>query len=320
MQVTHIEAPFRLVYTFGDELVPTHRFGRIVVQLFDDGRMLLDNVFRGAFTKSFEGTVERATLERILGHLEEGGFPAVERHPIMPGATLRVIVIQSGTEEAHNPPIEWSAGLKMKGYGDAFRLLDSMIAELTEGKTPMVGPPASGLVRRAETPSRPAMGLDEAFDLGLAPSRVALAWLAKDEAQRSLALSAADDLRRNVERILAKYGRRVPAPPSDAVTAATWLDEVGWAADEIVSGLAAEAFALGRSAGQVRLALEEGNPARMQRALSVLNLSRQAPAREIAALALGHPTTPGLPLPLAPDARARLEALSSALRQAMVAA
>ena len=292
--VMHIEAPFRLVYTFGDEFVPTHRYGRVVAQLFEDGRMFVDNVFRGAFTKSFEGVTERATIERILAHLDEGGFPAVERHRILPGATLRVIVVQSGTAEAHNLPIEWSAGQKMKGYGDAFKLLDSMIAELAEGAITMVGAPSSGLVRKADAPSRPAIPLDEAYELGFAP---ALVLMASEQA-------TAAERRRNVERILEKYGRSVP---SEAVKADKWAQEAYWAAEMIVSGLSAEAFALGRAVGQVQLALEEGKAPRMPRAIALLQLSRHAPAREIAELALAP----------SPDSRARLETLATALRQAI---
>src|SRR5262250_2685764 len=53
-----IEEPFRLVYTFGDAYDPGNRHGSVVLQLFGDGRALLDNAYGGAFTKSWDGLVE----------------------------------------------------------------------------------------------------------------------------------------------------------------------------------------------------------------------------------------------------------------------
>jgi hypothetical protein len=302
-----IEEPFRLIYTFGNEHVPSHRHGRAVVQIFGDGRVLVDNVFRGAFTRSWEGVTERATIERILHHLEEAGFPATTRHEIVPGATLRVIIVQRGASEEHSLPLEWSAATKMNGYGAAFAILDGLIAELTEGAMPAVAAAETGLVRRADRPSRPAIGLDEAFELGFAPALVGIAWLAKDEAQRDQARTSAEAHRRSLELLLEKYGRPIPAAPAQAADFETWSQKVGVAAEEIVSGLAAESFALARAAGQARLALEEENHARALPASGLLKQSRHAPAREIAALALG-PT---------PDLRTRLDTLVIALRQAI---
>jgi hypothetical protein len=278
-----IQEPFRLAYTFGDAYNPGNRHGSVVVQLFGDGRVLLDNAFGGAFTKSWEGVIERTTIERILAHLDAAGFPRVENHSIAPGSSLRVILVQSGDAEMHNPPIAWSAAAAMKGYADAFQILDGLCAELSEGAIRTVKLVEKGLVRRAETPSRPAVGLDDAFDLGLAPSAETIA------------------------RLLQKYGKNAAPAPVDAAQLDAWYRQVTWEAEALMSGTSAEAFALARAIGAVRLALEQGSRDRIGNAFSVLRSSRHEPARQIAELSRQA----------AADFRPRLEALAQALRAAL---
>lgn len=162
-----IQEPFRLVYTFGDAYDPGNRHGSVVLQLFGDGRALLDNAFGGAFTKSWEGLVERPTLERVIAQLDGASFPRVADHPIPIGSTLRVILIQSGAEEMHNAPIAWAAGAEMPGYREAFAILDSLVAELSGGAIRNVRLVEKGLARRAEKPLRPRVAVADAFELGL---------------------------------------------------------------------------------------------------------------------------------------------------------
>jgi len=165
-----IEEPFRLVYTFGDAYDPGNRHGSVVLQLFADGRALLDNAFGGAFTKSWEGVVERATLERILASLDAAAFPRVEEHSIPVGSTLRVILVRSGASEMHNTPIAWTAGAEMRGYREAFTILDSLIAELSQGAIRTVKLVEKGLTRRPEKPIRPEVAAADAFESGYAPA------------------------------------------------------------------------------------------------------------------------------------------------------
>lgn len=277
------------------------------MQLFGDGRVLLDNVFGGAFTKSWEGRTERTTIERILAHLDAAEFPRVESHPIPRGAYLRVILVRSGGAERHTLPIAWSAAPGMKGYGDAFSLLDSLIAELSEGAVRTVKLGEKGLVRRAETPSRPTVALADAYDLGFAPALVGVGLIAKDEAVRRQTRAVADDVGTTIGDLLRKYGRTAPGAPTDPAAFDAWSEEVAWAAEAIVSGSSAESFGLGRAVGAVRLALEEGNRERVGNAFSVLRSSRHAPARAIADLARQAPA----------DFRPRLDELAKALRQAL---
>lgn len=168
-----IQEPFRLVYTFGDAYDPGNRHGSVVLQLFGDGRALLDNAFGGAFTKSWEGLVERATLERVLAHLDAAAFPRVEEHRIPVGSTLRVVLIRSGASELHNAPIAWTAAADMTGYREAFAILDSLVAELSDGAIRTVKLVEKGLTRPAEKPIRPSVAIADAFELGSAPEAAA---------------------------------------------------------------------------------------------------------------------------------------------------
>lgn len=273
-----IQEPFRLVYTFGDAYDPGNRHGSVVLQLFGDGRALLDNAFGGAFTKSWEGLVERPTLERILAQLDGASFPRVADHPIPIGSTLRVILIQSGAEEMHNAPIAWAAGAEMPGYREAFAILDSLAAELSGGAIRNVKLVEKGLARRADKPIRPSVAVADAFELGCGPAAAA--------------------------SLLAKYGLDAEV---GSVGGPERSLEVGWAAETIVSGMSAEAFGLGRAVGAVRRLLEEGSPDGMGDAFNLLRSSRHEPARQLADLARQAPA----------DFRPRLEELTQALRRAI---
>src|SRR5262249_2252324 len=123
-------------------------------------------VYGGAFTKSWEGLVERPTLERVRAHLDAAGFPRVEEHAIPVGSTLRAILVQSGALDVHSTPIAWTAGAEMKGYREAFAILDSLMAELGKGAIRRVRLGEGGLTRRPEKPIRPALPIAEAFELG----------------------------------------------------------------------------------------------------------------------------------------------------------
>jgi hypothetical protein len=99
-------------------------------------------------TRAWTGTVERAALARFVDGLNGAGFPVVPPHRIPPG-TVRTIVVRSAGQEHSTYPTAWHEAKKMAGYGEVYKLLDSIIAELTSNAIPAEGGGETGLVRDA---------------------------------------------------------------------------------------------------------------------------------------------------------------------------
>lgn len=138
--------PFRLVYTSGNEHNPGDPVGSVALTIDGDGTVSVVNRSRGV-ERQWSGTTERSVIERILGHLQEAGFPAVPPHRIPPGSSLRRISIESAGATSSNFPTEWNAGATMAGYREAYQLLDSIVTEVTERQLKILGQPITGLVR-----------------------------------------------------------------------------------------------------------------------------------------------------------------------------
>jgi hypothetical protein len=143
--------PFRLVYQSGNEHNPGDAIGLVVLTIEGDGGVRIDNRARGGLIEAhFQGTTDRSVIERILGHLREGGYPEVPRHAIPAGSALRTISIQSGTEESHCFPTAWHGVDALPGYREAYQLLDSIVTEVSRGKLELTGNPLTGVARPSE--------------------------------------------------------------------------------------------------------------------------------------------------------------------------
>lgn len=142
--------PFRLFYQSGNEHDMGDVFGLIVLAIDDDFQLTVDQRARNRLiVNHWKGATDRAVVERLLDHLRIAGYPKVPDHRIPSGARLRSIAIESGGESSHTYPTEWKAAKNMPGYGEAYRLLDSMIVQVTAGKLKMTVDPVADVVARS---------------------------------------------------------------------------------------------------------------------------------------------------------------------------
>lgn len=127
-------SPVRLIYESGNEHDGFDRLGLVVLELASHGAARVRNRQDGGLIeRTWETTVEPALVEQVLASLTAGGFPAVPDHEIAAGARLREIAVERAGGTLSTPPIEWDLALGMPGYGDAFRLLDSLVFEASQG-------------------------------------------------------------------------------------------------------------------------------------------------------------------------------------------
>lgn len=139
--------PFRLTYRSGNEHNPGDRTGLVVLAITGDGAVTVKQRARGgAIRNEWTGTTDRGVIERVLEHLALAKFPLVPDHRIVAGSTLRTIEIMAGETQAC-PPTSWDAVETMPGYREAYRLLDSIITEVTAAALKMLVDPETGIAR-----------------------------------------------------------------------------------------------------------------------------------------------------------------------------
>lgn len=118
----------RVTYQVGVETNPGNPFGRSALVIERDGAVRLDHVVRDGTKTAWTARVEPAVLERLWAAIDASGFPSVPQHQVPGGSTMRKL----GIEGAPNTAIvEWHAAAKMPGYGDAFKLLDQIVRQLS---------------------------------------------------------------------------------------------------------------------------------------------------------------------------------------------
>src|SRR5688572_23169271 len=89
--------PIRIQYEAGSEHSPGDPYGRSVLVLEPAGNVRLDLRHRGRH-RAWTGTVEPATIVRVLEALAPSGFPAVPPHTAPGGSSFRLLVIGDGPE------------------------------------------------------------------------------------------------------------------------------------------------------------------------------------------------------------------------------
>jgi hypothetical protein len=100
------------VFDYGSENAPDSPTGleRLLVQ--PDGRFRFHNRQRGELLVERTGSIAKAALEEVAGHLARSGFPAVPDHPRPPGADY--LTISSGARHSY---LNVGSGRGFPGYG-----------------------------------------------------------------------------------------------------------------------------------------------------------------------------------------------------------
>jgi hypothetical protein len=136
--------PDEIGYRSGNEHDPGDPFGLCVLTVRKDGTVHLHNRHRGS-ERHFEGRCATGVRGRLLAALAKSGFPAVPPHRIPAGPTRQVWTI-GPQGEAFSPPMAFHESAGWPGYGDLFRLLDSLVVAVSRGALPVVPAPEGGLL------------------------------------------------------------------------------------------------------------------------------------------------------------------------------
>jgi len=119
----------RTYYMVGSEHSPTDPFGRsdLVIEVY--GRARLDQYTR-AGCSTWTGNVTPDALDRLWAALEEAKFPEMPRHPVPAGSAIRDLNV--GGPEGKSAYIAYHAAESLPGYSVAFRILDTVIRQISQ--------------------------------------------------------------------------------------------------------------------------------------------------------------------------------------------
>jgi hypothetical protein len=122
----------RLSYMVGNVHNPGNPFGRSELSIEPDGQTRLVHFPRGGGPASmWTARTAPAVLEAMWTGLDQAGFPAVPKHAIPGGATMRALAMEETSGALQSVMVEWNAGTKLPGYTETFKLLDQVIRQIT---------------------------------------------------------------------------------------------------------------------------------------------------------------------------------------------
>ncbi len=121
-----------IYFSTGNEHAPDDPFGRIVLEIDDEGAATLEHHSR-AGNGSWTGTMDPAELQRAVAAMKRGGFPERPPHPMpAPGTTMIELELDEG-----DGPVTLMAPLHVAeahpGYDEALGILQSFAHDLSEG-------------------------------------------------------------------------------------------------------------------------------------------------------------------------------------------
>jgi hypothetical protein len=121
-----------IYFSTGNEHAPDDPFGRIVLELEDDGKAKLEHFSRdgnGAWT----GTMDPEQLQRLRAAMARGGFPNRPPHAMpVPGTLIFELELDEGSgPQTLMMPLDEAK--KVDGYGEAIQILQGFARELSGG-------------------------------------------------------------------------------------------------------------------------------------------------------------------------------------------
>ena len=121
-----------IYFSTGNEHAPDDPFGRIVLEIEDDGSAKLEH-FSRAGNGSWTGTMDAAKLRRLVAAMQRGGFPDRPPHPMpVPGTVMLELELDDGSgPRTLMMPLGEAA--KVDGYDEALSILQSFARELSGG-------------------------------------------------------------------------------------------------------------------------------------------------------------------------------------------
>jgi hypothetical protein len=121
-----------LYFSTGNEHQPDDPFGRIVLEIDDDGAARLEHFAREG-NGTWTGAMAADELQRVLAAMERGGFPQRPPHA-MPRPGTAMIELERDTGDGPVTlmmPLQEAA--KVDGYDEALERLQTFARELSGG-------------------------------------------------------------------------------------------------------------------------------------------------------------------------------------------
>jgi len=127
-----VSANLRVTYEVGNENNPSNPWGRRLLEMGGEGGARLEHFGVTGDSRVWQGRVAVEVLSSLLESLSRASFPDVARKMPPPGAGMVDLRVQSESydERAFMP---CSQADELPGYRDAFRTLDSIVRQLSEG-------------------------------------------------------------------------------------------------------------------------------------------------------------------------------------------
>jgi hypothetical protein len=129
----------RVEYSVGSVSNPGDSIGRSELVIEVDGRATLVHETR-AGSSAWTGTVSASGLDRFWSALDEAAFPDMPKHPVPPGSAIRALTIGVG-EDKKAAHVAYHASRSLRGYGEAFSILDAVVFQMRKGGEVSSTPP-----------------------------------------------------------------------------------------------------------------------------------------------------------------------------------
>jgi hypothetical protein len=123
--------PDRIEYVTGSEhgIQP---FGELRLEIAPDGAASLEHRFHG-HRNAWRGQVQIESIRSLFDALAAATFPTqVAWASMAPDEEMRSLTI--GSDPKRKVVIPWNQARKTAGYADAFRILDEIVRQLSDGK------------------------------------------------------------------------------------------------------------------------------------------------------------------------------------------
>jgi len=121
-----------IYFSTGNEHAPDDPFGRIALEIDDDGNAKLEHFSRTG-NGSWNGRMEPAELQAVVAAMKRGGFPERPPHPMPRPGTL---IIELELDEGNGPVtlmMPFDEAMKVSGYAAALNRLQAFARELSAG-------------------------------------------------------------------------------------------------------------------------------------------------------------------------------------------
>ncbi len=142
-----------LYYSVGNERNPGDPFGRSRLVIQVDGHARLDQYTRAGHS-AWTGSVAGSALETLWAGIHEAGFPAMPQHAVPAGSAIRDLNV--GGRDGKSVYIAYHAAAGLAGYNTVFRILDTILRQISEGTVKTVpdgGEPIVSAIGRCLDPS-----------------------------------------------------------------------------------------------------------------------------------------------------------------------